>query len=176
MDPQTYKRRCPRARALGPAQLPRPPARVHSLLSRSSRRFGRRRGRCFVRSLGCAVQSRRSVPRKHGQGRGCAGGLPARDCHGAPRRGDHRQAITYVANRTGEYRPSRAYLKVILRGARAHGLPDGYIRNAGADRDAMTRRRSTPRRSRPPAHSCRVSLASGSVPSPAQGGPHHRCR
>jgi hypothetical protein len=41
--------------------------------------------------------------------------------------GDCQQAITYVANRTGEYRPNMAYLKVILRGARAHGLPDSYI-------------------------------------------------
>ncbi len=36
-------------------------------------------------------------------------------------------AITYVANRTGEYRPSKAYLSVIVRGARAHDLPEDYI-------------------------------------------------
>jgi hypothetical protein len=37
-------------------------------------------------------------------------------------------AITYVANRTGEYRPSKAYLEVIVRGAKANGLPDDYVR------------------------------------------------
>lgn len=42
--------------------------------------------------------------------------------------GQRLEAITYMANRTGEFLPSKAYLEVILRGARAHGLPAEYIR------------------------------------------------
>lgn len=42
--------------------------------------------------------------------------------------GEAFEAITYVANKTGEFRPSKAYLEVILRGARAHGLPVEYVR------------------------------------------------
>jgi gamma-glutamylcyclotransferase (GGCT)/AIG2-like uncharacterized protein YtfP len=41
--------------------------------------------------------------------------------------GQRLEAITYMANRMGEFLPSRAYLKVILRGARAHDLPGEYI-------------------------------------------------
>jgi len=48
--------------------------------------------------------------------------------HGHADDGKPRQAITYVANKTGELLPSKAYLKVILRGARAHNLPAEYIR------------------------------------------------
>ena len=42
-------------------------------------------------------------------------------------RGQSLEAITYVANRMGEFLPSKAYVEVILRGARAHGLPAGYV-------------------------------------------------
>ena len=41
--------------------------------------------------------------------------------------GQPQEAMTYVANRTGEFLPSRSYLEVILRGARAYGLPAEYI-------------------------------------------------
>ena len=44
------------------------------------------------------------------------------------REGEPVQAITYVANKTGEFRPNKSYVKVILRGARAHGLPEEYVR------------------------------------------------
>jgi gamma-glutamylcyclotransferase (GGCT)/AIG2-like uncharacterized protein YtfP len=42
--------------------------------------------------------------------------------------GQPQEAITYVANATGEFLPSRSYLEVILRGARAYGLPAEYVR------------------------------------------------
>ena len=42
--------------------------------------------------------------------------------------GQPQEAMTYVANRTGDFLPSRSYLEVILRGARAYGLPPEYIR------------------------------------------------
>jgi len=42
--------------------------------------------------------------------------------------GAEREAVVYVANRTGEFAPSRAYLAQITRGAREHGLPEEYVR------------------------------------------------
>ncbi len=42
--------------------------------------------------------------------------------------GDEVQALAYVANRTGEFPPSRQYLELIVQGARAHGLPEEYVR------------------------------------------------
>jgi gamma-glutamylcyclotransferase (GGCT)/AIG2-like uncharacterized protein YtfP len=46
--------------------------------------------------------------------------------------GQPQEAITYMANRTGEFLPSRSYLEVILRGARAYDLPAEYV--AGLER------------------------------------------
>ena len=37
------------------------------------------------------------------------------------------EAIAYVANKTGEFAPGRAYLEQIISGARDHALPDDYI-------------------------------------------------
>ena len=42
--------------------------------------------------------------------------------------GVEREAIVYVANKTGEFAPSRQYLAQIARGARDHGLPEEYVR------------------------------------------------
>ena len=42
--------------------------------------------------------------------------------------GAEREAIAYIANRTGEFAPSRQYLAQIARGAREHGLPESYVR------------------------------------------------
>jgi gamma-glutamylcyclotransferase (GGCT)/AIG2-like uncharacterized protein YtfP len=42
--------------------------------------------------------------------------------------GAQQEAIAYVANKTGEFAPSRAYLAQITRGARDHGLPEEYVR------------------------------------------------
>jgi gamma-glutamylcyclotransferase (GGCT)/AIG2-like uncharacterized protein YtfP len=62
------------------------------------------------------------------------------DYEGAPRayrretvrvaddRGGEHEAIAYVANRTGEFAPSKTYLAQIVRGARAHELPEEYVK------------------------------------------------
>lgn len=42
--------------------------------------------------------------------------------------GVEREAVVYVANRTGDFAPSRQYLSLIVRGAREHGLPEAYVR------------------------------------------------
>ena len=41
--------------------------------------------------------------------------------------GVEREGMAYVANRTGAFAPSRQYLAVVARGARAHGLPKEYV-------------------------------------------------
>lgn len=42
-------------------------------------------------------------------------------------RGEEHEAIAFVANKTGEFAPSRTYLAQIARGARAHELPEEYV-------------------------------------------------
>ncbi len=42
--------------------------------------------------------------------------------------GQEHLAVTYVANRTGRFTPSKTYLDIILEGAREHGLPPDYVR------------------------------------------------
>jgi gamma-glutamylcyclotransferase (GGCT)/AIG2-like uncharacterized protein YtfP len=41
--------------------------------------------------------------------------------------GHKRQAVTYVANRTGDFLPHRDYLRLIVQGAEARGLPEQYV-------------------------------------------------
>jgi gamma-glutamylcyclotransferase (GGCT)/AIG2-like uncharacterized protein YtfP len=65
---------------------------------------------------------------------------PLDDYEGAPRAyrretlrvvddaGTEREAFVYIANKTGEFAPSRAYLSQITRGAREHELPEEYVR------------------------------------------------
>jgi gamma-glutamylcyclotransferase (GGCT)/AIG2-like uncharacterized protein YtfP len=62
------------------------------------------------------------------------------DYEGAPRayrretvrvaddKGREHDAIAYVANKTGDFAPSRTYLAQLIRGARAHDLPEEYVR------------------------------------------------
>jgi gamma-glutamylcyclotransferase (GGCT)/AIG2-like uncharacterized protein YtfP len=46
--------------------------------------------------------------------------------------GNEREACVYVANRTGDFAPSRAYRELIIRGARERGLPDEYLQELEA--------------------------------------------
>jgi gamma-glutamylcyclotransferase (GGCT)/AIG2-like uncharacterized protein YtfP len=41
--------------------------------------------------------------------------------------GEAHEAVVYIANKTGDFAPSRLYLSVIAEGARAHGLPEAYV-------------------------------------------------
>jgi gamma-glutamylcyclotransferase (GGCT)/AIG2-like uncharacterized protein YtfP len=41
--------------------------------------------------------------------------------------GRERQAVTYVANRTGDFLPHPDYLRLIVQGAEARGLPPHYV-------------------------------------------------
>jgi len=128
MDPQTFRRRCPGARPLGRARLP-----GHRLaFSRYSRQ--RRGGSAGVvedassavwgvlyevdEACLASMDRVEGVPTAYRRER-----VTVFDDAGQPQ-----EAMTYVANRTGEFLPSRSYLEVILRGARAYGLPAEYVR------------------------------------------------
>ena len=127
MDPQTFRRRCPGARPLGRAWLPG----YRLAFTRYSRQ--RRGGSADV------VEDASSVVwgvLYEVDGACLANMDRVEDVPTAYRReratvfddaGRPQEATTYVANPTGEFLPSRSYLEVILRGARASGLPTEYI-------------------------------------------------
>jgi len=50
--------------------------------------------------------------------------------------GRERQAVTYVANRTGDFLPHRDYLRLIVQGAEARGLPREWIRHLESTKTA----------------------------------------
>ena len=127
MDPQTFRRRCPKARPWGRARLPG----YRLAFSRYSRQ--RRGGSADV--VEDASSTVWGVLYEVGE-EGIAGMDRVEGVPTAYRRervtvfddaGEPQEAITYVANPTGDFLPSRSYLEVILRGARAHGLPPEYI-------------------------------------------------
>ena len=127
MDPQTFRRRCPGAKPLGRARLPG----YRLAFSRYSRQ--RRGGSADVvkdasstvwgvlyevdEACLASMDRVESVPTAYRRER-----VTVFDDAGQPQ-----EAITYVANPTGEFLPSRSYLEVILRGARAYALPVEYI-------------------------------------------------
>jgi gamma-glutamylcyclotransferase len=125
MDPDTFRRRCPAAKAIGPARLPG----YRLAFTRYSRQ--RRGGSADV-----VVDDASAVwGVLHEVGDACLAamdrveGVPAayrREWVEVIAGEKPRQAITYVANKTGEFRPNKSYLKVILRGAKAHRLPADY--------------------------------------------------
>ena len=128
MDPQTFSRRCPKAKALGRARLPG----YRLAFSRYSKQ--RRGGSADVVDDGssdvwgvlyevddeclAAMDGVEDVPTAYRR----VTVQVVDDC------GKVHDALTYVANKTGEFLPNRQYLSVIVGGARANGLPEEYIR------------------------------------------------
>ncbi len=127
MEPPVFRRRCPGAKAVGRARLPG----YRLAFSRYSRQ--RRGGSADVVEDAssevwgvlyevddaCLASMDRveDVPTAYRRER-----VTVLDDAGHPQ-----EAITYVANKTGEFLPSREYLEAIVRGARAYGLPPEYI-------------------------------------------------
>jgi gamma-glutamylcyclotransferase (GGCT)/AIG2-like uncharacterized protein YtfP len=127
MEPRRFQRLCPTGTLVGPARLPG----YRLAFSRYSRQ--RRGGSADV------------VPDPESEVWGVLyevdeDGLAAMDRNeGVPaayrrevvtavdQAGNEHEAVTYVANRTGEFLPHRDYLGVIIRGAEARGLPDEYV-------------------------------------------------
>lgn len=128
MDPQTFSRRCPKAKALGRARLPG----YRLAFSRYSKQ--RRGGSADVVEDG----SSDVWGVLYEVDDGCLAAMDrVEDVPNAYRRvtvqvvddaGQAHDAVTYMANKTGEFLPSKQYLKVIVDGARAYGLPEEYIR------------------------------------------------
>jgi len=127
MDPETFQRRCPGAKALGRARLP-----GHRLaFTRYSRQ--RRGGSADVvidaasEVWGVLYEVDDACLASMDKVEGVPAAYRRERATVIVDEGKPRQAITYVANKTGEFRPDKSYLKVILRGARAYGLPAEYI-------------------------------------------------
>lgn len=127
MDPKTFRRRCPKAMAVGRARLP-------SYRLAFTRYSKQRKGGSadIVEDAGSEVWGV-----LYDVDDACVAAMDR--VEGVPtayRRervtviddaGEAREALTYVANRTGDFYPSRSYVEVIVRGARAYGLPDEYV-------------------------------------------------
>ena len=127
MDPKTFQRRCPGAKPLGRARLPG----YRLAFSRYSRQ--RRGGSADV-----VVEASSTVwGVLYEVDDVCLASMDR--VEGVPiayRRervtvfddaGKSHDVMTYVANKTGGFLPSRSYMEVILRGAREYGLPEDYI-------------------------------------------------
>jgi gamma-glutamylcyclotransferase (GGCT)/AIG2-like uncharacterized protein YtfP len=128
MDPQTFARRCPKAKALGRARLPG----YRLAFSRYSKQ--RRGGSADVVEDGLSAV----WGVLYEVDDACLAAMDGvEDVPNAYRRvtvqvvDDGEQvhdALTYVANKTAEFLPGKQYLSVIVGGARAYGLPEEYIR------------------------------------------------
>ncbi len=128
MEPRRFRRRAPGARALGPARLP------GYRLDFTRYSTGFRGGVADV------------VPDAESEVWGVLFEVNDADLdslddyEGVPiqyhreratvidRQGQEREAVLYVANRTGHFTPRKEYMEILLRGARAHGLPEAWIR------------------------------------------------
>jgi len=127
MDPQTFRHRCPAARPLGRARLPG----YRLAFSRYSRQ--RRGGSADVVEdapsavWGVLYEVDEACIANMDRVEGVPTAYRREPVTVFDDAGQPQEAITYVANPTGEFLPSRSYLEVILRGARAYGLPAEYI-------------------------------------------------
>jgi gamma-glutamylcyclotransferase (GGCT)/AIG2-like uncharacterized protein YtfP len=128
LEPRRFRRRCPGATAIGRARLP-----DHRLAFTRYSRPERGGVADIVADAGAEVWG---VLWEIDAA--CIAALD--DYEGAPhayRRetvrviddaGAEHDAMAYVANRTGSFPPSPQYLAIITEGARAHGLPEEYVR------------------------------------------------
>jgi gamma-glutamylcyclotransferase len=126
MDPDTFRRRCPHAKALGLAQL----AGYRLAFSRYSRQRRGGSADVVVDDASAVWGVLYEVDDACLAAMDRVEGVPAayrREWVEVTAGGKPRQVITYVANKTGDFRPNKSYLKVILRGAKAHGLPEEYV-------------------------------------------------
>ena len=127
MDPKRFRRLCPRGAFVGPARLP-----DHRLAF--SRYSSQRRGgsadvapdaesevwgvlyQVSTADLD-ALDRSENVPAAYRREE-----VVVEDAEGR-----ERQAVTYVANRTGDFLPHRDYLALIVQGAEARGLPQEWV-------------------------------------------------
>jgi gamma-glutamylcyclotransferase len=134
MDPRRMRRLCPGARPDGTARL-----RHHAIAFTRYSRSEKGGVADVVPALGESVWGALYVIRQS-----CLAALDRYE--NAPQayrretlvvideQGAEHEATVYVANRTGEFAPSRAYRDLIVRGARERGLPDEYVQGLEAVR------------------------------------------
>lgn len=127
MEPRRFRRLCPGGTLVGPARLP-----GHRLaFSRYSR--PRRGGSADVVPdpgsdvWGVLYEVEETDLAAMDRNENVPAAYHRQDVTVVDEQGQERPAITYVANRTGEFLPHPDYLRTIIRGAEAHGLPDEYI-------------------------------------------------
>jgi gamma-glutamylcyclotransferase (GGCT)/AIG2-like uncharacterized protein YtfP len=129
MEPRRFQRLCPRSTFVGPARLPG----RRLAFSRYSRQ--RRGGSADIVAdaeaevwgvlyeVGDAdldtLDRSEDVPAAYRRA-----AVVVEDAEGR-----QRQAVTYLANRTGDFLPHRDYLRLIVQGAEARGLPQEWIRH-----------------------------------------------
>jgi len=136
MEPRRFRRLCPRSTVVGPARLPG----YRLAFSRYSRQ---RRGGSADIVPACPA----GRPDAEAEVWGVLYEVSdadldtldrSEDVPAAYRRetvvlvdaeGRERQAVTYVANRTGDFLPHPDYLRLIVEGAEARGLPQEWIRH-----------------------------------------------
>jgi gamma-glutamylcyclotransferase (GGCT)/AIG2-like uncharacterized protein YtfP len=134
MEPRRFRRLCPGGTAVGPARLP-----GHRLaFSRYSRQ--RRGGSADVVPdpasdvWGALYEVDDGDLAAMDRSEGVPAAYRREDVTVVDEQGRERPAVTYVANRTGEFAPHPNYLRVIIQGAEARGLPDDYIQSLKAIR------------------------------------------
>jgi gamma-glutamylcyclotransferase (GGCT)/AIG2-like uncharacterized protein YtfP len=129
MEPRRFRRLCPGGAVVGPARLP-----DHRLaFSRYSRQ--RRGGSADVVPdpgsdvWGVLYEVEEGDLAAMDRGENVPSAYHRQDVTVVDEQGEEQRAITYVANRTGEFLPHPDYLRTIIRGAEARGLPDGYVQS-----------------------------------------------
>lgn len=129
MEPRRFRRLCPGGTVVGPARLP-----GHRLaFSRYSRQ--RRGGSADVvpdpesEVWGVLYEVDEDDLAAMDRSEGVPAAYHREVVTVVDKAGEERQAVTYVANRTGEFLPHKEYLRVIVQGAEARGLPGEYIRS-----------------------------------------------
>ena len=127
MEPRRFRRLCPRGTMVGPARLP-----GHRLaFSRYSRQ--RRGGSADVvpdpesEVWGVLYEVDEDDLAAMDRSEGVPAAYHREVVTVVDEAGEERQAVTYVANRTGEFLPHKEYLRVIVQGAEVRGLPSEYI-------------------------------------------------
>jgi gamma-glutamylcyclotransferase len=129
MEPRRMKRRAPHCRSLGPARLP-----GHRLdFTRYSTGF--HGGVADVvpdpeaEVWGVLYEVEESDLEGLDEYEGVPVGYRRDTVSVIDQKGREREASVYVANRTGHFAPRRAYMDLLLRGAREQGLPEEWIRH-----------------------------------------------
>jgi gamma-glutamylcyclotransferase len=127
MEPRRFRRLCPGGALVGPARLPA----YRLAFSRYSRQ--RRGGSADVvpdpdsEVWGALYEVDEDDLAAMDRNEGVPAAYRRQVVTVLDEAGEERQAVTYTANPTGDFLPHKEYLRVILQGAEARGLPPEYV-------------------------------------------------